>query len=178
MTFRDRVAAIAADPTLTEDKLRAALHAALADCLDENDTTAFSGYTPDVQAILRGQADAEASRREMWAAWTHSTRDPETGQVIHYAGDVPMADTPSSFFFGLTYASWLCLPRMSLQEMPVPWQAEFFRMINEADEKHGLVSPDGVFVQRTVGGKFVKMDHWNNYRYGNTQRARQIDGEI
>ena len=43
-------------------------------------------------------------------------------------------DQPIHDYFGLTYASWLTLPRVLLQEMPFEWQAKFTELLNEYHE--------------------------------------------
>ena len=36
-------------------------------------------------------------------------------------------------WFGLSYASWLVLPRVQIQSMPSEWQKKFFEMVNQLD---------------------------------------------
>jgi hypothetical protein len=85
-----------------------------------------------------------------------------------------MCDGPIHSWFGLSYASWLTIPRISLQEMPPDWQARFVELLNEG-ERLGLQTPDGLIVQRQIDGKFVSNAHWNNYRRGCTVACASVD---
>ncbi|AXQ68355.1 hypothetical protein HOT99_gp262 [Caulobacter phage CcrBL10] len=180
MNLRDRIAEIADDfhPDRDEDaaqaldEMRSALKAALADCLTPKDEAFFHGCPEDIRALLIRQADDEAYERARIAAYTHSVKESD-GRVVHYAGEMTMPYAPVDSFFGLGRAAWFTLPRMSIQEMPPPWQQAFFDLI-AAGEKMGLVSPE-VEVSLKRKGRYATSDHWNNYRYGNTQVAQAID---
>lgn len=37
-------------------------------------------------------------------------------------------------YFGLSRASWLVLPRIALQSMPIEWQERFFALVHEMEE--------------------------------------------
>jgi hypothetical protein len=67
-------------------------------------------------------------------------------------------DGDSWNWFGLSYASWLVLPRIALQSMPLEWQAKFFAMVREMEEM--IEYPGGYTGQFAVtmknGNKFVK----------------------
>ena len=61
-------------------------------------------------------------------------------------------------YFGLSYASWLVLPRIALQSMPKKWQNKFYSLVNEMYDK--VEFPDGFLdlsfsVTAKKGGKFV-----------------------
>ncbi len=43
--------------------------------------------------------------------------------------------------FGLSYASWLVIPRIALQSMPENWQHKFFNMVDELNER--IEFPEG-----------------------------------
>ena len=45
------------------------------------------------------------------------------------------SDEPIHAAFGLSYASYLVVPRTVLQSMPVSWQAEFVALMNETHER-------------------------------------------
>lgn len=67
--------------------------------------------------------------------------------------------TDSWGWFGLSYASWLVVPRIALQSMPEGWQHQFFGMLNELEEE--LEHPEGYkdlefTVRLRKYGKFVK----------------------
>lgn len=129
-----------------------------------------------IQALIDATDAGETARFRYWTEqYDHSERH-ESGRVIHYAKDGAIfGDTPTAEHFGLTYASWLVLPRVSLQEMPVDWQARFYALLHEAQEQHGLATPEDLYVMRRRGRRFVSNTHWNDYRYGNTVKAKQID---
>lgn len=61
-------------------------------------------------------------------------------------------------YFGLSYASWLVLPRVALQSMPAEWQSQFFALVREMEET--IEYPDGytgVFaVTMKEGGRYAK----------------------
>lgn len=177
--FRDRIAEIAddfipstpAEAAQALEEMRLALQAALADC-EGDDVDDYAGYTPDIQQILREQANGKAAQRARWAEFDKRV------DGVNYAKDGSIMDgTPSGEFFHLTYASWLILPRLSLQEMPIPWQAEFYRMLEEAEAAYGLQCPEDTIITRKVNGKFASLTHWNNYRSGTVAEALAIDKE-
>lgn len=43
-------------------------------------------------------------------------------------------ESPVNFWFELTYAQYLTVPRSILEEMPLGWQEDFVRLMNELDE--------------------------------------------
>ena len=70
-------------------------------------------------------------------------------------------------FFGLTYASYLVLPRSILQSMPCKWQKNFVNLLHELNNtctKHGISMPDYNVTAREKG-KFIK-DKYSNYDRG------------
>lgn len=137
----------------------------------------LADYPADVQALIRKGEQAEIDRYHYYVdQYDHSVR-LEGGGVVHYdkLGRI-MDQGPLHSYFGLSYASWLCLPRVSLQEMPLDWQAKFADLLREADTL-GMKVPEGLIVQRQIKGKFVANDHWNNYRRGSSAQAEAIDKE-
>lgn len=133
-------------------------------------------YPPETQkSILAINADLQ----ERWDYWMASSRveRSESGHVTHidHKGHI-MCGLPVDYFFGLTYASWLALPRVSLQEMPADWQAKFVALIEEARDKHGMRWPEDTVIMRTgERGRFVDNRHWNNYRRGTMAQAVATD---
>lgn len=51
------------------------------------------------------------------------------------APDPLTSDEPIHHAFGLSYASYLVVPRTVLQSMPVAWQAKFVALMNETHER-------------------------------------------
>ena len=64
----------------------------------------------------------------------------------------------SQDYFGLSRASWLVLPRVALQSMPVEWQEQFFALVHEMEEM--VEYPEGYTGEFTVmmtrEGKFAQ----------------------
>jgi hypothetical protein len=141
------------------------------------DESEIAHYPPDIQESIRKiQADSLERFRHYTEDYSHS-EVTEGGGVVHFAKDGSMMEEPMGYFFSLSYASWLCLPRLALQEMPLDWQARFIALMDEGYER-GLAGPDNVSVVRKKGGKFVNNDHWNNYRRGTVRHARAEDERL
>lgn len=138
----------------------------------------LAGLPTDVQDIIRkGEQGAIDMYRYFTEQYDRSER-LESGRVVHYDKQGRMmCDSPIHAWFSLSYASWLTIPRLSLQEMPPNWQARFVELLNEG-ERLGLQFPDGLVVQRQINGKFVSNTHWNNYRRGTTTHAIHVDQEL
>ncbi|UTC29644.1 hypothetical protein BAJUN_00140 [Bajunvirus bajun] len=136
----------------------------------------LADYPQDVQEILIAQRATEIQEWNHYVnEYSHSERT-ETGFVVHYTkGGAIMDQGPIHAFFSLSYASWLCLPRVALQEMPPPWQQRLVDLLAEADDIHKMPVPDGLIVQRRIGARFASLDEWNNYRRGNTVIAVATD---
>lgn len=75
-------------------------------------------------------------------------------------GYVP--DGPIHTAFGLSYASYLVIPRTVLQSMPLEWQARFVELVNETHETFPGWEPpwpQGWTVHlRGEGGRYVADD--------------------
>jgi hypothetical protein len=61
-------------------------------------------------------------------------------------------------WFGLSYASWLTIPRIVLQSMPIKWQEKFFGLLDEIEGTIEL--PEEAKMDTVVNlkknGKFVR----------------------
>ena len=70
-------------------------------------------------------------------------------------------------WFGLSYASWLTLPRVLMDAMPGDWQARMVALLNEYDEEFPYQPVICTRVQITdLSGKLVKTPEWLvNYRH-------------
>ena len=70
-------------------------------------------------------------------------------------------------WFGLSYASWLTIPRIVLQSMPCEWQEKFFLLLDEIEETLEEI-PEEAKMQTTVivrkKGKFAK-NNMPGYRH-------------
>lgn len=74
---------------------------------------------------------------------------------------------PIHAWFGLTYAKYLVLPRSILQSMPIAWQRDFVKLLEQLDTNcinMGIETPD-YSVSAKKDGKFVRdpyRDYWCN----------------
>ena len=81
-------------------------------------------------------------------------------------------------FFGLSYASYLVLPRTILQSMPSKWQKDFVKLLHELDDtcaKHGISTPDYT-VNAREKGKFIK-DKYSKYNHGTRNVFNEVQNE-
>lgn len=70
-----------------------------------------------------------------------------------------------SCWFGLTYASWLTIPRVMLGNMPDSWQSKLADLLEEYDLTFTNQPDIGTRVQITKDGKLTKAPPWLlNYR--------------
>ncbi len=68
-------------------------------------------------------------------------------------------------WFGLSYASWLTIPRVLMEAMPEEWQAKMAELLHEYDEAFPNQPDIGTRVQVIQGGKLIKTPGWLlNYR--------------
>ena len=82
---------------------------------------------------------------------------------------------PIHEWFNLTYAGFLILPRVMLQEMPTKWQARFVALLKEA-EGMGVVVPGFCASRKGDNGKYRALGrHWCNYRHGSLREAMAIE---
>lgn len=85
-------------------------------------------------------------------------------------------------YFGLSYASWLVLPRVALQSMSPQWQAQFFALVQELTET--LEYPEGYTDEFTVimrkGNKFVKnvFPHYRHHMLPNKEKDNERTNSI
>jgi len=71
-------------------------------------------------------------------------------------------------WFGLTYASYLTLPRSVLQSMPIEWQEQFVALLDELQSKafdHGIETPRYTVSARDKDGKYIT-DPFRSYQRG------------
>jgi hypothetical protein len=71
-----------------------------------------------------------------------------------------------SCWFGLTYASWLTMPRVLMEAMPEDWQERMAVLLNEYDDAYPNKPDIGTRVQIVADGKLIKCPPWLlNYRH-------------
>jgi hypothetical protein len=69
-------------------------------------------------------------------------------------------------WFGLSYASFLVLPRVLMQDMPTEWQERMAVLLNEYDDAFPNQLDIGTSVRATYNGRLTKMPSWLlNYRH-------------
>lgn len=80
-----------------------------------------------------------------------------------------LANDPEAleYYFGLSYASWLVLPRVFMAAMPEEWRIKMAALLNEFDETWVFPGTIGEWqVQHRVDGKFARIPEWlSNYRH-------------
>lgn len=83
---------------------------------------------------------------------------------------------PINKWFGDSSAAYLVLSRLSLQEMPLEWQARLVALLDEAHTEHGLPTPPPKLEvkRRDIQGKIVS-DPWANYRHGTSKEAKATE---
>lgn len=80
-------------------------------------------------------------------------------------------------WFGLSYASWLTLPRVLMQSMPEDWQRSMARLLNEYEDAFPNQPELGTRVQCTKSGKLVKSPDWLiNYRRPHFEKIEELRG--
>ena len=72
----------------------------------------------------------------------------------------PKMDTDLTQWFGLSYASFLILPRVLMEAMPESWQNEMAELLQEYDEAFSNEPDIETRVQVTEDGKLIKMPEW------------------
>lgn len=71
-----------------------------------------------------------------------------------------------SCWFELSYAAWLTLPRVLMEDMSDEWQGKMADLLNEIDEAFPSAGCGTTRVTLTKNGKLIKMPEWlKNYRH-------------
>jgi hypothetical protein len=79
-------------------------------------------------------------------------------------------ETPVHDWFGLTYASYLVLPRSVMQSMPVEWQRRMVALLEEADEQLGRHYGENEYDVRLVKDGRRVADPLADYRHRRLER--------
>jgi len=80
--------------------------------------------------------------------------------------DFPTREEDLSLWFGLSYASFLTLPRVLMEAMPEEWQRKIAVLLNEYNNTFPNQPDIGSRVQITKHGKLIKTPSWlTNYRH-------------
>jgi hypothetical protein len=73
-------------------------------------------------------------------------------------------------WFGLSYSSWLTLPRAMMHEMPQEWQEKMAELLFQWDETWDTGDTPTPYVVARQGNKFAKWPEWvMNYRHPDKQ---------
>lgn len=82
-------------------------------------------------------------------------------------------------WFGLSYASWLTIPRVLMENMPDEWQEKMAELLEECDAYYPNCGEDGISfsVQCKLNNKFIKMPKYlGNYRYPDWEKLNEFRG--
>ncbi len=78
-------------------------------------------------------------------------------------------------WFGLSYASWLTLPRAMMHEMPDDWQEKMADLMEEWDKTWDSGEMPESIVCAKKNGKFTKWPEWIlNYRRPNIEQINTL----
>ena len=92
-------------------------------------------------------------------------------------GDEHDATKDLACYFGLTYASWLTLPRVLMESMPEEWKRSMATLLNQYDDAYPNQPSYGTTVRVTVDGKMVRTPEWLiNYRHPDRSMINQVRG--
>lgn len=78
-------------------------------------------------------------------------------------------------WFELSYAGFLTLPRVLMHEMPLKWQNDMAKLLNEYDSTFNRMDDVETRVVFTKDGRFIKGPRWLcNYRYPNKSEITKL----
>lgn len=78
-----------------------------------------------------------------------------------------------SNWFGLSYASFLTLPRVLMEAMPEEWQQKMTELLIEYDQTFPNLFDLGTSVQITRNGKLIKTPEWiTSYRHPDKKKLK------
>lgn len=147
--------------------------------LTEKDEADMATYPADVQDIIRTMDEqAREEFRHYTEDFTYEVVDGIVHQYDkngHKISGWHGAITP---YFSLSYASWLAIPRLTLQEMPMSWQARFVALLEEAQRTGAFHIPECKITVIGPDGKYVDGSHWHQYRHGSVADALATDAAL
>ncbi len=81
-------------------------------------------------------------------------------------------------WFNLSYASFLTLPRVFMEAMPVEWQDRIAALLKEYEAAFPNQPDIGTRIQITQNGKLIKTPEWLiNYRHPDREMIQKLRGE-
>jgi len=97
---------------------------------------------------------------------------------FHYGpNDLDPGDyAPIHMWFGLTYASWLTIPRVLMEAMPLQWQKDMVRLLNEFNEEFPRWLPEDLSIHLSGKrrGKYASLPReLHEYRHPDRQWLAQ-----
>ena len=82
-----------------------------------------------------------------------------------------------SLWFGLSYASFLTLPRVLMEAMPARWQGKMAALLREYEQAFPNQPDIGTRVQITKNRKLIKTPKWLiNYRHPDREMIESLKG--
>jgi hypothetical protein len=86
-----------------------------------------------------------------------------------------VSESKLEYWWGLSYASWLQLPRVLIQEMSTEWQDKLADLLTEFDEEFPNKIDETTHVAFKKSGRFVRGPDWlMNYRYPNVKEIKKM----
>ena len=80
-------------------------------------------------------------------------------------------------WFGLSYASWLTLPRVLMHEMSEEWQGKMAALLNEFNDEYPNAPPLDTRVFMVKKGRLQKAPEWLQYRHPDKERIAAMRGK-
>ena len=78
-------------------------------------------------------------------------------------------------YFGLSYSTWLTLPRVMMHEMPDDWQMKMAELMEQWDETWNTNDYPSPYVIARKDNRFTKFPRWLlNYRHPNKDEINKI----
>lgn len=86
-----------------------------------------------------------------------------------------LVDSPVSFWFELSYAQFLTVPRLVMESMPVEWQQKMAALLQEMDETFDWRPKEGRYWVRLKDrdGRFTEAP-LGDYRHGSIGHLRRM----
>ncbi len=89
--------------------------------------------------------------------------------------DLNLDDKKINEWFQLSYASFLVLPRVFMESMPLEWQQKLVKLLEEYQDEFPNQPDIGTRVQITKNKKLIKTPEWLiNYRRPNTNEINKL----
>jgi hypothetical protein len=92
--------------------------------------------------------------------------------------DGAYVESPVHGWFELSHASWLTLPRVLMEAMPLDWQKKMVALLEEYQAAFPNQSDIGTRVQITRDGRLTKMPEWlTSYRRPDIAAINSLRGD-